>query len=495
MSRGPSGSSAGNAPGSPTVPRSPRAAAGPWRRLEFDRQIVVLSLLAGLPAFALAMYLLWTGGPGSGARWLTTTILLVLWVSLTAVLRAQLVQPIRALSMVLSGLRVGDFSLRTRVSGRQNGPLAAAFQEVNHLKTILREQRLGAVEATALLRRVLEEIDVAVFAFDANEELRLLNRAGERLLGKPAADVMGMQAATLHLAEALSGPAPRTLEVRLPGGRGRWELRRTTIRQDGAPLRLLVLSDLARALREEERQAWKRIIRVLSHEINNSLAPIKSIAGSLRTLMRRRPAQEDLESELAGGLKVIAGRAASLSRFMAAYAQLTRLPAPVLVPTRVESLVRRNAALETRLPVEVREGPPARIMADADQFDQLLINLVRNAVDASLESGGGVTVRWRIPDGETLELLVEDEGPGLEDQNNLFVPFFTTKPGGSGIGLALCREIAEGHGGRIVLRNREPRGAVALLSLPLASASGVHADACADAAIAGARAPDRPVRR
>ena len=467
MSRGATESGARSAPASSTLPRR-RTVPRAWRHLEFDTRIVLLSCLAGLPAFALAMYLLWTGAFGPGTRWFATAALLVLWASLTALLRARLVRPLRALSTVLAGLRAGDFSLRARVRGRPRGPLAAAFHEANQLKTILREQRLGAVEATALLRRVLEEIDVAVFAFDANHELRLLNRAGERLLGEGATELIGMRARQLNLAEALSGPAPRTFEVRLPGGRGRWELRRTTIRQDGAPLRLLVLSDLARALREEERQAWKRIIRVLSHEINNSLAPIKSIAGSLRTLMRRKPSHADLGTELAGGLKVIAGRAESLGRFMAAYARLTRLPAPVLVPAQIGPLVRRSAALETRLPVEVREGPPARIMADPDQFDQLLINLVRNAADASLESGGGVTVRWRIPDDETLELLIEDEGRGVENETSLFVPFFTTKPGGSGIGLTLCREIAEGHGGRIVLRNRDPRGAVAVLSLPLA---------------------------
>ena len=429
----------------------------------------MLSVLAGLPAFVMAMYLVWTGSLDPEIRWLATAALLLLWASLTAVLWTSLVKPIRALSTVLAALRMGDFSLHTRVSESLRGPLAATFQEANQLRTILREQRLGAVEATALLRKVLEEIEVAVFAFDANEELRLLNRAGERLLGEPAANLIGMRAGQLNLAEALSGAAPRTLELRMPGGEGRWELRRTTIRQDGAPLRLLVLSDLARALREEERHAWRRIIRVLGHEINNSLAPIKSIAGSLGALMRRQSARTDLETELEAGLEVIAGRAESLGRFMAAYARLTRLPEPVLVPVHVEPLVRRSAALETRLPVEVKGGPPARIMADPDQFDQLLINLVQNAADAALESGGGVRVQWRIPDTQTLELLVEDEGPGLEDPSNLFVPFFTTKPGGSGIGLALCREIAEGHGGRILLRNRKATGAVAVLSLPLAA--------------------------
>ena len=439
-----------------------------WTRLEFDLQIILLSHLAGLPAFLLAMYLLWTGEFGTSARWLATAGLLALWGSLTAVLRARLVRPIRALSSVLVALREGDFSLRARVPGSLKGPLASAFQEANQLETVLREQRLGAVEATALLRRVLEEIDVAVFAFDANEELRLLNRAAERLLGRPAQDVLEKKAADLRLAELLSGSASRTLEVHLPGGQGRWELKRTVIRQDGAPLKLVVLSDLSRALREEERQAWKRIIRVLSHEINNSLAPIKSIAGSLGSLMRRNPPLMDLNKELAGGLKVIAGRAESLGRFMADYAKLARLPAPALVPTSIEPLVGRSAALETRLPVEIRGGPPARIMADPDQLDQLLINLVRNAADAALGCGGGVAVRWRIRNREVLEVLVEDEGPGLDETANLFVPFFTTKPGGSGIGLTLCRQIAEGHSGSLTLSNRESGGAVATLSLPLA---------------------------
>ena len=439
-----------------------------WTRMEFDLKIILLSSLAGLPAFLLAMYLLWSGDFDASARWLATIGLLIVWTSLTALLRAALVRPIRILSSVLAALREGDFSLRARAPRNLRGPLASAYREANQLETVLREQRIGAIEANALLRRVLEEIDVAVFAFDADEELRLLNRAAERLLGQRADDVLHRSAAGLGLAGLLSGVAPRTLEVDLPGGQGRWELNRTVIRQDGAPLKLVVLSDLARALREEERQAWKRIIRVLSHEINNSLAPIKSIAGSLGTLMRRSPPPGDLDAELASGLRVIAGRADSLGRFMADYAKLARLPAPVMVPTSIEPLIGRSAALETRLAVEIREGPPIRIMADPDQLDQLLINLVRNAADAALECGGGVTVRWRIRNGTVLEVLVEDEGPGLQDTANLFVPFFTTKPGGSGIGLTLCRQIAEGHGGRVTLSNRESEGAVATLSLPLA---------------------------
>ncbi len=455
----PSASSSGKVCRAPLV--------GRWARLEFDLQIILLSNLAGLPAFALAMYLLWTGEIATWTRWLATGGILLLWGGLTAVLRARLVRPIRTLSSVLLALREGDFSIRTRVPKTLKGPLALAFQEANKLEAILREQRLGAVEATVLLRRILEEIDVAVFAFDEDEKLRILNRAGERLLSQPSDAVLGRSAADLRLQEGLVGEAPRTIEVNLPGGQGRWELKRTVIRQEGAPMKLLVLSDLSRALREEERLAWKRIIRVLSHEINNSLAPIKSIASSLRKLLGGDSVRGRLRDDLSRGLGVIVGRAESLGRFMAAYARLARLPAPTLVSTPVGPLIRRSADLETRLKVEVADGPEVSVMADPDQLDQLLINLVRNAADAALACGGGVRVRWRLRGEQSLEVVVEDEGQGVQDTGNLFVPFYSTKPGGSGIGLVLCQQIAEGHGGRLALRNRHPRGAVAILSLPL----------------------------
>src|SRR5947209_3312542 len=333
--------------------------------------------------------------------------------------------------------------------------LALLLLELNGLGEDLRAQRLSALEATALLRRVMEEIDVAVFAFDEARALRLVNRGGAALLERPVEQLLGKDAAELGLAHALAGDAPRVLEMAFPGrpGVGRWELRRGTFRQRGLPHQLLVLADVSRALSEEERQAWQRLIRVLSHELNNSLAPIKSIAQSLAELVRRDPPPPDWREDLNRGLGVIGSRAESLRRLMAAYARLAQLPRPRLEPLSVAEWVRRVAALETRRPVRVCPGPDVTIRADGGQLDQLLINLVRNAVDATQEGGGQVELGWTAHDGR-LEVWVRDDGPGLADTVNLFVPFYTTKAEGSGIGLALSRQIAEAHGGSLTLANR-----------------------------------------
>ncbi len=439
-----------------------------WRSLGHDTRVVLVALLAGLPGVALALGLLWTGPWSDRTQWALTIFLLATWGALTMALRSQVVRPLGTLANMLAALREGDYSIRARVLDAHD-PLSLVFLEMNALEDTLRHQRLGAVEATETLRKVLEEIDVAVFAFDPEGTLRIVNRAGERLLGQPAERLIGKSATDLRLADTMSGIAPRTLEVAFPGGSGRWELRRSVVRQEGSRLQLVALSDLSRALREEERQAWKRIIRVLSHEINNSLTPIKSISGSLRSMLGRSDLPADLAEDVEHGLGIISARAESLGRFMASYARLARLPKPELAPVEVAALVRGVAHLETRLRVDVVPGPPLTIRADPDQLEQALINVVRNAVDATLDrdEGGRVTMRWLSRNGR-LHVLVEDEGPGIADTGNLFVPFYTTKPGGSGIGLVLSRQIVEAHGGTLQLESRGVLGgARARLVLPL----------------------------
>lgn len=431
-----------------------------------DRRVFLMALAGGFPAVLIAMIFLWSDSQPPRVQWTLTVVIIGFWLGFSHAVRERVVFPLQTLSNLLAALREGDFSIRARGASADD-PLGEAMLEVNFLGQILREQRLGALEATALLRTVMAEIEVAIFAFDGEQKLKLVNRAGERLLAQPSERLTGRNASDLGLADCLSGESPSTFQMSFPGGAGRWEIHRSTFRERGAPHQLLVLSDLSRALREEERQAWQRLVRVLGHELNNSLAPIKSIAGSLEGLVIREPRPADWQEDMRRGLGVIAARAASLNRFMEAYSRLARLPLPGLEPLSVSSLVKRVAGLETRLGVEVLGGPETTIHADGDQLEQLLINVIRNAVDASLETGGGVRVGWRRI-ARHVEVWIEDDGPGLSNTNNLFVPFFTTKPAGSGIGLVLSRQIAEAHGGTLTLENRgSGRGCEARLRLPI----------------------------
>jgi PAS domain S-box-containing protein len=415
--------------------------------------------------------LLWTGDFTPKVRWTVGLLAVGWWLAVAATIGERVMRPLQTISNLLAALREGDYSIRAR-GARTDEALGLALFEVNELADVLRGQRLGALEATALLRRVIAEVDVAIFTFDEDQRLRLVNRAGERFLGQVAARALGRTAGDLGLAACLEGEVPRTVELPFGGRLGRWEIRRSAFRQDGRPHRLVVLSDLSRALREEERQAWQRLIRVLGHEINNSLAPIQSIAKSLGDALDRGsgPATAgttDSAEDFRRGLAVIAARSESLSRFMAAYSRLARLPRPRLAPVDLPALVRRVAGLETRLAVRIGSEASLSVSADADQLEQLLINVVSNAVDASLETGGGVTVRWD-PSDHAVEVRVEDEGPGIPETANLFVPFYTTKPEGSGIGLVLSRQIAEAHGGTLTLENRASgRGCIARLTLPV----------------------------
>ena len=433
--------------------------------LTYHRRIVLLALLAGAPAVLVSILLLAYGNFDWWTRAMLGAVVAGLWIGLSLVLRNLIDRPLRTVSNVVAALREDDFSIRAREASADDA-LGQLMGEVNALAETLRLQRLGAREAAALLRAVMAEIDVAIFAFDAQRRLVLVNRFGETLLARSAAHLLNQPADDLGLHDAL-GPASAVADLNFPGGSGRFEVRRTKFWQGGTPHELLVLSDISQPLREQEREAWKRLIRVISHELNNSLAPIKSIAGSLESLLGRTPAPPDLHDDLQHGLAVIASRADALSRFTASYARLARLPSPVRTRIDFAAVMRRVVRLETRLAVSVAEGPAVMLNADADQLEQLLINLIRNAVDAALETGGGVRAGWE-QDDHALDAWIEDDGPGLQNTANLFVPFFTTKAGGSGVGLALCRQIADGHGGSLSVENRgDRRGARAILRLPL----------------------------
>ena len=442
------------------------------RRLAHEQRVFYYALLAGLPALVVASVLLWRGDYTPKVQWTLSLFMGFFWLGFALALREHVVRPLQTMANLLTALREGDFSVRARGANRDE-PLGDVLAEINMLSSVLQEQRLGALEATALLRTVMEEIDVAIFAFDANETLRLVNQAGQELIAQPAERILGRQAAELDLTDCLSGDATRVLTRTFPGGAGRWGMRRTNFREGGLPHKLVVIADLSQPLREEELKAWQRLVRVIGHELNNSLAPIKSIAGSLNTMLRRPQKPADWEEDMLGGLEIIETRAEGLNKFMQSYARLAKLPAPVRQPVELAPLLHRIVSLETSGNVALAGGPEMTTGIDAAQIEQVVINLIKNAVEAVPEATqttpptGSVRVGWRKQPG-AVEIFVEDDGPGIANTQNLFVPFFTTKPNGSGIGLVLCRQIAENHGGTLTLENREGApGCIARLRLPL----------------------------
>jgi two-component system, NtrC family, nitrogen regulation sensor histidine kinase NtrY len=435
-------------------------------RWTYETRLFVGALIVAMPALLTLLIVLWTHGQSRGYALPLSLGVGLLTVLLALEVRRRAVYPLRTMSNLLEALREGDYSLRGSAA-RRGDAIGEVVIEINTLSQTLREQRLAVEEKSALLAKVIAALDIAVLAFNSDSLLKLANPAAERLLGSRFADLSGRSAAALGLGDWLELGESRISERTFPGGSGRWEVRRATFREGGRPHDLLVITDLSRTLREEERLAWQRLLRVLGHELNNSLAPIRSMAATLAKLLAIDPLAEDWREDAGSALGVIGDRAEALARFMARYTAFARLPPPNPKTFAFAELVQRVAHLEQRMVVDVEAGQDIEIHADPDQIEQALINLLKNAVDATLPNDDGVRILWMSNSGAlTIEII--DSGSGLPHSENLFVPFFTTKPGGSGIGLVLARQIIEAHGGSLSLENRvDSQGCVARVILPL----------------------------
>ena len=580
------------------MPQHPHYHRKPKRQsISFEARLRVFCTVGALCLLGLSAIVLALLHVTMGPMLATLGILLLILLLVFAAFIEEAIRPIQTLANVVAALREEDYSFRARGANREDS-VGQLSLEINALADTLQSQRVGALEAVALLRRVIAEMDAPVLAFDQETRLRLLNPAAERVFSLLPARDLAKTATDLELTSLLNEPSEAAVQLELPRATStgprrseptqpqRWMIRRSTFRQRGVPHTLIVLSDVSAALREEERLAWRRLIRVIGHEISNSLTPIKSIAGSLRSRILPAASRSDphvsstpasspvssspapspngvLNRDLQRGLSVIENRAESLNRFVQAYRQLAQLPAPVLKRVPLVPLLERVVSLEIRLNVRILAAPDVDLLADQDQIEQLLINLVRNAVESALTcaeeqpepasaaiqgeptpnmtvirseasesvapafgrnkqperesngpepstgtsagdallsevrreagnvsegnvilSGGrpreraygveGPSVTLRATeDADLVAIAIEDNGPGLANPENLFVPLYTTKKAGSGVGLALARQIVEAHGGSIELRNKPNHtGCIAEVRIPVAERIG-----------------------
>jgi nitrogen fixation/metabolism regulation signal transduction histidine kinase len=435
------------------------------------RRARLYCLLLSLPALIFAAIFGYQNKTSLAPALLVACCLLLYLAMVAAALIESMTRPLQTLSNVISSLREGDYSFRARGAGmpgdEDRDALAELAWEVNALADLLQKQRVRSLEATALLARILEVMHAPLFAFDRNDLLQLVNNAGLKLLGLPHARCFGRTARELGLEGLLAAPdqSIHSFGVKTT----RWLLRKAAFRQDGVPHMLLLLADVSLPLQEEEQIAWKRLIRVLGHELSNSLAPIKSIAGSLLARVDAVDGDDATVRDFRRGLGVVESRAGVLHRFVQSYRLLAQLPPPQLRPVSIGLLLERVVLLEQRLAVQLDQGPPVILDADPDQLEQMFINLLANAVDASLANGSQpVHASWKLADSNVL-VTIEDRGMGIANAENLFVPFYTTKPSGSGVGLALAQQIARAHGGEVQLVNRDDgEGARAIVRLPVA---------------------------
>ncbi len=454
-----------------------KSARGHNSGLSFERRLFLSVLVTGFPGVVLSLFLLWSNSYALDHKLEGTVLVVLLWAGLSVSTCRAVIHSLRVLSNLVAALKEQDFSFRAAqaVRGDALGDLAI---EINELARALEKERVGTIDSTNLLRKVMDNAGAVILAFTADTRVCLLNRAGAEMLGLQDEQILNRTASELGIRNLLEGPSTQIISHPFSSIEKRWIVRRTSFRQGGVPHRLIVLSEASAALRAEERLAWQRIIRVLGHEINNSLAPIKSIARTQLHSLSNMSLPLAVEKNLKHGLEIISGRAESLNRFLQSYARLAKLPPPRQRVVALEDIIARATGMESRMPVQVCSGPDVEVEVDPDQFEQALINLLHNAVESVLLNSSvtppepdAVVLTWEAtPAG--LVLWIRDRGVGLTDTNNLFVPFYTTKDTGTGIGLLLSRQIVEAHGGTLTIHNRqETRGCEVQIKLPASTST------------------------
>ncbi|HIL94542.1 MAG TPA: GHKL domain-containing protein [Pseudomonadales bacterium] len=434
------------------------------RRVASEQKMFYLVLLSGVPVVPL-FYYVFNDDSFSQITQFVIVIVSALWVAAVAAnVKEDFIYHLRTLSNLVEAIRTEDYSMRSsRLS--EPGELAELYQQIDSLTSKLKENRQEEFELKNLLERIVNQINVAIIACDSDGKIRMVNRLTTQLLQLSATELVGLDLEKTTLSVVLKDTGSRLVDHEFPGTAGRWQINVQHYRHEGKPGKIVFITDLKQVLSEEEISAWQRLIRVIAHEINNSLTPITSICQTLNKILSSH-AELGNEDELRVGLAVIEERAKALKEFISVYARIAKLPDPQKINFQVEDLLQKVKRFFVDQPIVIEDTPGITLFGDPVHLEQLLINLIKNALEASQSQQEPVTISCEKGDG-VFKFQVQDSGTGISNPANLFVPFYTTKAQGAGIGLTLCRQIAAKHGGQVVLENREDgQGALAQLIIP-----------------------------
>jgi len=405
------------------------------------------------------------------SAWLAAGLAALLVVPLALFAARAAAAPLGGLLRVLGGsvasFRDGDFSVSLAADRRDE--LGDLVRSHNELGRVLREERQHLFQRELLLDTVVQNSPTALLLIDAREHIvysnlaaRALLNGGQRMNGLDFAAIVAESPP--ELAAALASRQDRLFSVTLDNDEETFHLSQREVRLHGREHRLLQVKRLTRELSRQEVQTWKKVIRVISHELNNSLAPIASLAHSGNELLRR-----SRHARLEQVFATIEERARHLESFIRGYARFAKLPQPQLQRVEWAALL---ATLQHQVAFQVDlHQPDLRGQVDPAQMEQALLNVLKNSHDAcaglSMEQAD---IRVRViplPGCTRIEIL--DRGPGMSEAvlQHALIPFYSTKRNGTGLGLALTREIVEAHGGRLSLQNRRDGGLCVAVQLPL----------------------------
>jgi two-component system, NtrC family, nitrogen regulation sensor histidine kinase NtrY len=441
------------------------ASAAPRHRMATDVRIFLLVASCAIPAAVLLVWISLDSALPASAQMAIGAVVLA-WILLVAIrVREEVLRHVRTLSNLVESIRTSDYTVKG-ARAREPGELAELYQQINALTDSLRDSRQSEQELLNVLEKVVSQIHVAIIVCDADDRIRLVNRLAVLLLKAPAEELLGTEFASTVLAQLPASPEPRLLDFRFPGAEGRWQVSQHHYRHQGRTSRIVFIADLKQALSDEEIAAWQRLIRVISHEINNSLTPISSLCQTVSSILER-PDSASYAEDVRKSLRMIGERASGLREFIGIYSRLARLPEPQRVPFPVANLAARLRGLFPEKALAIAPFPDVALFGDPVHLEQALINLVKNGLEANAAGAPPVELSCHVEEG-VCEFRIADRGAGVGNPENLFVPFYTTKRGGTGIGLVFCRHIAAKHYGHVSLANRsDGPGAVAKLLIPL----------------------------